>query len=113
MATIVREKMNAEKSAAVKLANIPHELGWLSASLEALTASVERMQDRLAALGDGQAGLVARLEALATKADVSACLETHSLACAQKFDPAKLAKAMGIVLAAVAAAATAIIASLQ
>ena len=105
--------MSTEKSAAAKLDTIPHELGWLSASLEALAASVERMQDRLVALGDGQAGLVARIDSLATKADVSACLETHTLACAQKWDPAKLAKAVGIILAAVAAAATAIIASLQ
>ena len=105
--------MSTEKSAAAKLANIPHELGWLSASLEALQAAVERAQDRLVALGDGQAALAARVDSLATRADVAACLEAHSAACAQKWDPAKLAKAVGIILAAVAAAATAIIASLQ
>ena len=92
---------------------IPHELGWLAASLDGLGATVLRAQERIAELADRQIGMMARLEALATREDVQRCLAEHQNKCKNQTDPKKLAQSLGIVLAAIAAAAAAILAAVQ
>jgi len=94
-------------------ASVPAEMGWLAASLDGLGATVLRTQERLAELGERQAGMIVRLESLATREDVQRCLAEHTGKCRNQTDPAKLAKSLGIVLAAIAAAAAAILAAVQ
>ena len=88
------------------------EMGIILASMDSMAATIIRIEDRQIEHGERLAATCARMEAMATRAEISGEIDEHQATCDRnKMDMSNYAKSIGIILGALSALVAAIAAA--